>query len=791
MPWKAELRAGAQYSKGGPARSFEEEMKGANMKPIVLRTLVGVALAAVLTGCAASPEARRDRAMSKGEELLEKKDYVRALLEFKNAARAIPTDAEAYYQMGLAFLGTQDIRSGYSAFRKALALNPKHSGAQLKVAQLQMQTNDPDLVKDSAARLRGLLVTKPHTPEVLSALAFTELKLGDPKNAIGTLEQALAQAPQELSAAVMLMQAKLSLNDTKGAQAVVEKAVADAPKSSAAHRLLGEFYAGQNKPAEAEQAYRKALAADAKDGQAMLDLARLELAQKRKQEAEQILGKLSEIDGYRSAHAIFLYQDGRREEAVGEFERLARENPDNRQMRTNLIIAYRTTGRADAADRVLDKALSKNPKDAEALLQRAEIAIGKRKYEQAEADLNTLLKFRPNAPEGHYVLARLNLVRGNTLTYRQQLAKALELNPELLAVRLELAQNLIAAKQASAALELMDSAPVYQRTALALVVQRNWGFWQAGNLQEMRKGIDVGLAAARTAELLVQDGFWKLRAGRPAEARSAFEEALKVDPTEIRALQGVSSSYLAQKNAAMALARVRQHAAEHPEATAVQELLGGMLLAAGKNDEARVIFQAAMTKDPKSVSADMSLVQVDMLQGKMDDAHKRIGSILARDSSNKTARQLLADIEALRGQSSPAIAHFRQVLSEDPGNAQAYNNLAYLLLDTQADEALRYAQKAVELAPDRPAYCDTLGWAMYRKGLYSGAIQYLELAASGKGAKGSASGKVDPVWMYHLAMAYAKTGDLGRGRQTLEAALRRDPNLPEAKLAQEAIGKGN
>jgi Flp pilus assembly protein TadD len=46
----------------------------------------------------------------------------------------------------------------------------------------------------------------------------------------------------------------------------------------------------------------------------------------------------------------------------------------------------------------------------------------------------------------------------------------------------------------------------------------------------------------------------------------------------------------------------------------------------------------------------------------------------------------------------------------------------------------------------------------------------------------------DPVWKYHLAMAYAKAGDLNRGRATLQAALKLNPNIPEAKLAQEVLG---
>ena len=40
---------------------------------------------------------------------------------------------------------------------------------------------------------------------------------------------------------------------------------------------------------------------------------------------------------------------------------------------------------------------------------------------------------------------------------------------------------------------------------------------------------------------------------------------------------------------------------------------------------------------------------------------------------------------------------------------------------------------------------------------------------------------------YHLAMAYAKTGDPKRGRVVYESALKRNPNLPEARMAQELL----
>ena len=67
----------------------------------------------------------------------------------------------------------------------------------------------------------------------------------------------------------------------------------------------------------------------------------------------------------------------------------------------------------------------------------------------------------------------------------------------------------------------------------------------------------------------------------------------------------------------------------------------------------------------------------------------------------------------------------------------------------------------------------------YQKRQYPTAIRYLERA--------SASNQ-SAAWKYHLAMAYAKAGDLTRGRATLAAALKQNPRAPEAKAAQEVVG---
>ena len=723
--------------------------------------------------------------METGKGLLAKNDAGRAILEFRNAARLTPKNPEVYYQLGLAHLMSGDSRNGIGSLRKALELNPKHEAAQLRMAQLMTQANDPGLLKDALRRLEGLLADAPGNAPALHALALTEMKLGEPEDAIQHLERAIAAAPQELILAITMAQAKLRRGDSKGAEDVLKKASEDSPKSADALVTLGRFYSSQNKAGEAERQFHRALAINPDHAAALLNLAALQGYTGRKQEAEQNFKRLSGLPGkqFKTAYALFLFQEGRRDEAIRDLERLAKESPGDHDTRTRLVAAYQAVNRMADAERVLAAALKKNPKDLDALLQRAELFVGSGNYGQAELDLNQVLRLKPDAPELHYVMAKLQEARHSVLSYREELTKALQLNPYLLPVRLELVRSLLAsASGAQTALNVLDAAPSYQKEQMPLLVQRNWVFWTLGDLAKMRKGIDSGLSQQRSAELLIQDGLWKLRGGKPAEARASLQEALKLNPADLRALGALSQSYVAQKQPSVALQKVKEYAAVQPKAAAVQAFLGTMLVASGDHDQARVAFAAAKAANPQFAEADLSLAQVDVLERKWDDARKRLEAVLASDNGNLTARQWLGNIEELNGNHSAAIEHFQKVVDANPNNAQASNNLAYLLAEngSQPDKAVKYAERAVELAPERAAYCDTLGWALYRKGLYGPAIKYLERATST--SQGSALSK------YHLAMAYAKAGDIAHGRSTLEAALKLNSDLPEAKIAQQVVG---
>ncbi len=753
------------------------------MKQVWMQIGIIVILSLALGGCNRSPQARRDKFLARGKEALAKHEYSRAILEFRTAAQAMPKDAEPYYQIGLASLDAHDLRTAVGAFRKALDLNPKHPGAQLRMAELMSMTDERNWLNDAETRLKSLMEASPVTPEMLNTLALTEMKLGKTENAVDDLEQVLAKAPRELTSSILLARAKLLQNDVKGAEDVLKKASAAQPKSADPHVILGRFYTSQRRTADAESEFQRALELDPRSGPALMNLAVLQNALGHKKEAEAGFKRLAGFGdkNYNPVYALFLFEEGRRDEAVHEFERLAKEDPQDRLARTRLVAAYRSVNRTPDAEKVLDKALQKNPKDFDALLQRGEISLANGKYGPAEADLNQVLHVQPNSAEAQYLLGKLHQARGETLSYRQDLSKALQLNPYLLSVRLELAGVLTDAKEGQAALDLLGEAPESQKQLPGFLVQRNWALWALGNMPEMRKGIDQGLASGKSSDLLLQDGLWKLRTGNPSGARAALEQALNMNSGDLRALAALKQTYDAQKQSSAALQKVKEYASRQPKSAPVQEYLGVLLMATGDKKDARAAFEAAKAADPRFVTADLSLIQLDAAEGKLDDAAGALKALISADGGNTTARLWLGNIEESKGDHNAAIEQFRKVLEANPSDAQASNNLAYLLVEYhgQTDEALKYAQKAVELAPERPAYCDTLGWILYRKGVYGSAVKYLEKADSHS---------ANAVWKYHLAMAYAKAGERNRGRATLQAALQLNSKVPEARIAQDVVG---
>jgi tetratricopeptide (TPR) repeat protein len=721
-------------------------------------------------GCARSPQANEGRFLSRGLEAMKKKDYGRATLEFRNAVQVMPQDSEAYFQLGKAYLAAGAVQQSAAALLKATELNPKHVDAQLMLSTLMAASRDPRAVGEAQKRLSGVLDSAPDNPDILDVLALTRFRQGKPQEAEEELQQALEKLPAHLQTSVDLAKVKLARKDFAGAEQVLQNAVKANSQSASAALVLGRFYLLTGKSEQGQAEVRRAVQIDPKNGPALLTLAEIQFNSGHAGEAEQTYRQISQLpdQGYKPLHAAFLYKTGQHEAAIAEFEELAKKAPDDRAARTRLVAAYSTAGKTANAERVLKAALQKNSQDIEALLQRSRLYVVSGKYTDAANDLRQVLHFQPDSGEGHYSLSKVYQASHANLNQREELTQALRFNPNLLAARIELAQLLIASRDGGAALQVMNDTPAGQRKMIPAIGARNWALLAVGDNAAARKEVDAGLARARAPEFLLQDGVLKLVGKDPAGARASFEEVLKLRPDSVPAWEFLGGAYAAGKQPQVALERLREAALKRPQSAGLQLLLGRWLTDAGKKTEAEAAFEAAKRADPKSTEADVARAQLEMSRGAMDASRQHLAAVLAVQPQNTTARLLLAEIAKKTGDREAAVAQYRAVLELDRNSVVALNDLAFMLSKDDADEALKYAQQAGELAPDNAAVQDTLGWVYYSRGIYKSAVGYLKTAAEKDGT---------PMRKYHLGMAYLKAGDRDLGQRMLKAALEADPAL--------------
>ncbi len=737
---------------------------------------IGLLLCAalVMAGCARTPQQREARFLELGKKLLAKKDYSRAGLEFRNAIQQAPADAEPYYQLGLTYFGAGDRGAALGCFREATKLNPKHAEAQLKLAGMLAAAHDAAAVADAETRAQGVASEFPNNVEALNTLATTELRLGKPEVAAEHLEQALKQLPGSLESAALLMRARLSEGDAKGAEAALMQCFQKSPDSAEVALVMGRFYLVTQRLALAQEQFRRAIRIDPRYGAAMLDLGMTLFHDGKQADAGPVFRQLAALPGknYKPVYAIYLLETGQREAAIAELERLAKEDPSDRTARTRLVKMYLAAGRKADAKRLLARVIAENPKDADALLQRSEISLDEGQYQQAQDDLNLVLRYRPEAAEAHLAMARVDGAMGKQLHQRQELDEAVRLDPGLAEARLDLAKLLIASKGASAALETLHQAPEAQRRTAAFLAQTNWALMELGRFDEARQGVAGGLRVEQLPDLWLQDALLKVNARDYAGARASIDRVLRSNPEDVRALRALMQ--------AAGVRAVREYAASHAKSAAVQNYVGEALTAAGDPGAARAAFQQAVADDGHCEAARFSLARLDAAEGKLEAAHRTLADMLSARPKDPEVWLYVGWLANLEKNYPRAIEYFRKVVDAEPGNVVALNNLAYLLAgqNGQFDEALKYAQQVKEIAPDNKGVDDTIGWILYRKGLYRSAVKYLESAAEGP---------ADPVIRYHLGMAYLKAGDK-RGEPTLRAALKSAPGLPEARMAEQLIG---
>lgn len=120
-----------------------------------------------------------------------------------------------------------------------------------------------------------------------------------------------------------------------------------------------------------------------------------------------------------------------------------------------------------------------------------------------------------------------------------------------------------------------------------------------------------------------------------------------------------------------------------------------------------------------------------------------------------------------------------------PDDANLLNELAWSLAErgVKLDDALGFAQRAVQASPKDGGVLDTLGWVHYKRGEYNAAETHFTRAAE---LYGNSPG-VEEVWV-HLGAVYEKKNEIERAKDAYKKALSIQPEHKAAAQALKRLG---
>jgi tetratricopeptide (TPR) repeat protein len=118
--------------------------------------------------------------------------------------------------------------------------------------------------------------------------------------------------------------------------------------------------------------------------------------------------------------------------------------------------------------------------------------------------------------------------------------------------------------------------------------------------------------------------------------------------------------------------------------------------------------------------------------GRYAQAETALEKAVKLDDQNEEYHFNLGVVYDKLGKLEAAVREMRRVIAINPKYSSAYNFIGYLYADRgeNLDESVRLIKKALELEPDNGYFVDSLGWAYFKKGMLSEAMEKMEKAVS-------------------------------------------------------------
>lgn len=746
------------------------------------RVLATGVVGVFLFGCAKDPAVAKREYLRSGDDYAAQGKLNEAIVQYRNAVQQDPRFGDARYKLAETLIKTGNVQGAYREYIRAADLLPDNLDVQIKAGTMHLVAGQ---FEDARTLADKVLAKNPTSVEAHILRGNAQAGLKDFDSAIAEVQAAVQSDPDRGLSYANLGQMQFLKGNAAEAEQAFKQAVTLAPQSVPAHEALANFYWSTGKRDLAENSLKTALAVEPKSVSVNRALAYLYLSLGRSAAAEAPLKIVA--DETKDANAQMMLADYYRAtkrggQALEVLDALAADPKNHAAARARKSAMLYADGRKADAYAAVQDALDKEPKSAAALIQKAALLTADRDYDQALSLAQAATTAAPSSVEAWFAVGQIQSRRGHVDDAVEAYRDVVKLSPKFLPALLELSRLSLTIDKPGDALSFAENALSVQPGNADATLFKARALMAQGSVaraEEPMKLLTTNLPGSSAVQS--QLGTMYMQKRDFAAARTAYERALRTDTANAEALAGLAGLDIASKQPARARTRVEAALALHRDAPPLLLVAARTYNAVGDRPAAERAARRVVEIDPSNLDAYAFLGQLLASERRLDEAVAQYEEVTKRRPKSITGPTMTGVLLEMQDKRAEAAKRYEMALSVDSHAAVAANNLAMYHLDTggSLDVALQLAQTAKAQLPDRHEVNDTLGWIYVKKNLPALAIPPL-LQSVEKDPK-------NPVYLYHLGMAYLASGDKTKARDAIEKALSLNSSFPGAAEAKQAL----
>jgi len=718
----------------------------------------------------------------RGDILTIQQDFKGAIAAYSQALSLQENDYEDLFKRGILNLQSGDYESAQRDAKKLLSKSKNSPGGNYIQGLVHFQAGR---YADAITALSVAEQASKQYPLALFFLAVANLNQGNMDIATGQAERFHESMPDSVQGRNLLASIRLQQGNWSAVHSLLQPVLDSEPDDIAALNLKTNALLREGKIDEGLELLSKVaqLQPDSAEAQVRLGAALL-LGDKGDAAVEHIETALKLNPEFEVADILLVrnYLQARDfPAAIAAAEAYQKRHPTSVTPHNLLGSVYLQAGDPKRAQEAFRSALALDKSDPAANHSLAQMVLGENDIAGARKFYETALAGHPDSVSSLIQLAMLDAREGNEtalVTHLEQAksADSAALQPRLLLARYYLAKGKpeqVAPLFAGLDARVQKSPEVLELQAMAQIAGKDPSAAQLTLEQLLKSAPDS--APIRHAMAMAMAGL-----GDNKRVKEELQRAVELDANYMPSRLALARLALANQSSAEFeehLAKLIAQAPNHPDVLLLQ---AAGAKKSGDINTARSLAEKAFSLSPSTVTLGV-LAAYEEAAGDSKSAGTRYVTWLEEHPEDVSVRMAYASSLLSKQQFDQAGEQFSTLLKGDPGNVMALNNQAWILRDKNPVQALEYARRAAELAPDSAAVLDTLALVEHSNKEYRSAERNIKRALT--------AAPDEPTMMYHSAMIAVALNDQANARAILEKLLATNTDFPEIAEAKALLAQ--